>query len=280
MPNNLYIITGANTGIGKAIAHGLAERGLPILMVCRSFEKGQRAQAEIQAATGDASIDLLIGDLSCNESVRALADAILARREGIAALIHNAGIWQRKLQFNPDGIELTFAINHLAPFLLTHLLLDRLIESAPSRVVNVNAGLYTLGRLDLERTPRGKDFSPLRTYPTSKLANVLFTRQMARRLAGSNVTINAVHPGVIRTNLGVLPGGNSRMARLFKFWMKSPQHGAQGPIFLATSPQVAAVSGAFYDELKPKEYTPAALDDKLSEGLWHLSEQVTGLVGS
>ena len=272
-----YIVTGANAGIGKATALGLAQRGLRVVMVCRDEGRGRLALDEIRALTGGSAVELLIGDLSSRAGVRAAAARILDTCPRIGALINNAGIWLMERTLNADGIEMTFFVNHLAPFLLTHLLLQRLKDSAPSRVVNVNAGLYIFGRFDPARTPTGKDFSRLRTYPTSKLCGVYFTRELARRLAGSGVTVNALHPGVIRTNLAATPDIKGRLLRLLKVFLKSPATGARGPIHLATAPELTNVSGLFFNQKRRFPTFPIAKHEGLGRQLWNLSAALTEL---
>ena len=272
-----YIVTGANSGIGKATALGLAQRGLRVVMVCRDKGRGRAACEEIRALTGSSSVELVIGDLSSRAGVRLAGEQILDRAPRIGALINNAGIWPLERSLNADGIEMTFFVNHLAPFLLTHLLLERLMQSAPSRVVNVNAGLYIFGRFDPERTPGGLDFSRLRTYPTSKLCGVYFTRELARRLEGTGVTVNALHPGVIRTNLAQTPDLKGALLKLLKVFMKTPAAGARGPIYLATAPELKDVSGLFFNQCRRFPTFPIARHESLRRRLWDLSAALTGL---
>lgn len=273
-----YVVTGANAGIGKAIAQGLAERGLRVIMVCRNPKKGARARDEICAATNNSSVELIIGDLSSPAKVRAVAERLLDGVKEIGVLINNAGMWATQLEHNEDGIEMSFALNHLAPFLLSQLLLKRLKENAPGRIVNVNASLYAMGDVDLEKLPEGGDFHPFRTYTATKLCNVLFTREFARRENGSEVIINAVHPGVIRSNLADNMSGWAKMfVRLGQSFGKSPEQGAEGPMYLATSDDVSSTTGNFFDGSKRVSYAKKALDDELASQLWEVSEILTEL---
>lgn len=273
-----YVVTGANAGIGKAITLGLAERGLRVIMLCRNAERGGCALDEIRAATNNSSVEVVVGDLSSPAKVRAVARALLDKVSEIRVLINNAGMWATQLQYNEDGIEMSFAVNHLAPFLLSHLLLDRLQASAPGRIVNVNASLYTTGEVDLEKTPGGEDFHPMRTYSNTKLCNILFTREFARRFNSSGVTMNAVHPGVIRSNLAAnMSGGARTFVRFGQLFGKSPKQGAEGPLYLATSDEVSDITGSYFEGRKQKPYAKNALDDELASQLWEKSAMLTGL---
>lgn len=272
-----YIVTGANAGIGKATALGLAQKGLRVVMVCRHEGRGRAAFEEIRALTGSSAVELVIGDLSSRAGVQGAAVKILDAAPRIGARINNAGIWLMERTLNADGIEMTFFVNHLAPFLLTHLLLERLKASAPSRVVNVNAGLYFFGRFDPERTPTGLDFNRLLTYPSSKLCGVYFTRELARRLEGAGVTVNALHPGVIRSNLAVTPDVKGMLLRLLKVFLKSPATGARGPIHLATAPELKDVSGLFFNQVRRFPTFPIAKNALLGQRIWDISARLTGL---
>lgn len=275
--NNWYIVTGANSGIGKAVAEGLARRGLPVVMLCRNKAKAEAAVRDIMANVTGAEIKLVIGDLSDNRGVRLAADALLAEVPKISALINNAGIWMMKSELNADGIERSFYVNHLAPFLLTNLLMERLKESSPSRIVNVNAGLYVFGHVDLERTPYGLDYNIFRTYANSKIAGVMAVRELAKRLDGTGVTINALHPGVIKTGLGDTADLKGKLAKYLKALFKSPDKGAEPVIYLATSDEVRDKTGRFFLLKKEIPVIRSARDDVLSARLWDLSERLTGL---
>jgi NAD(P)-dependent dehydrogenase (short-subunit alcohol dehydrogenase family) len=272
-----YIVTGANSGIGKAVAEGLARLGLPVVMLCRNKAKADAAVQDIKSKVSGAEIKLVIGDLSDNRGVRLAADALLAEVPKIAALINNAGIWMMKLELNADGIERSFFVNHLAPFLLTNLLIERLIESKPSRVVNVNAGLYVFGHVDLERTPYGRDFNMFRTYPNSKLAGVMAVRELSKRLEGTGVTINALHPGVIKTGLGDTTGLKGKLTKYLKALFKTPEKGADPVIYLATAEEVRDKTGRFFLLKKEIPVLRSARDDVQIARLLNLSERITGM---
>jgi NAD(P)-dependent dehydrogenase (short-subunit alcohol dehydrogenase family) len=247
-------------------------------MLCRNAERGGCACDEIRAAANNPSVEVVTGDLSSPAKVRTTASALLDQVPEIRVLINNAGIWATELHHNEDGIELSFALNHLAPFLLSHLLLERLQASAPGRIVNVSASLYTTGEVDLEKTPVGEDFHPMRTYSNTKLCNILFTREFARRFNGSGVAMNAVHPGVIRSNLAAnMSGGPRLFVRMGQLFGGSPERGAEGPLYLATSDDVSDITGSYFEGRKQKPYVKNALDDELASQLWEKSAMLTGL---
>jgi NAD(P)-dependent dehydrogenase (short-subunit alcohol dehydrogenase family) len=282
MTDTICIVTGANSGIGKATAEGLARRGAHVAMVCRSPKRGTAALAEIRTETGSDAVELHIADLAVQASIRQLAFELRARYDRIDVLVNNAGIYQSDRVLTPDGIEQTFAVNHLAYFLLTHLASDLLgaaVEArGAARVVNVSSEAHRQGRIHFDDPSLGEGYSGLKAYSQSKLANVLFTRELARRLQGTGVTANAVHPGVVNT--GIWSGNNDWLAwaaGLFSPFYKSPASGAKGPLKLATDPDLADVSGAYFDETTRKQPAPAAQDDATARRLWRLSAEMTGL---
>lgn len=274
MDDKVCVVTGGNAGIGKAIVTALAQQQARVVLVSRDAGRGQAALAEILQAVPNGRVEMVVGDLGSVASTQRLAEALLDRLPAIHVLINNAGIWMTKRVLNEDGLELTFMVNHLAPFILTNRLLPRLQASAPARIVNVNAGLYVNGRLDLQRTPTGQDFSRIRTYADSKLANVFYTRELARRIAGSGVTVNAVHPGVIRTNLGASPGAMGFLMKLVKRFWQPPAVGADAPVWLATAPEAATANGRYFVLREESPVTAVAQDDDLARQLWALSEEL------
>jgi NAD(P)-dependent dehydrogenase (short-subunit alcohol dehydrogenase family) len=271
MTDRTFIVTGGNTGIGKAIAQALAAAHAHVVITSRDPDKGAQALADIQQAFPHANVELVVGDLSTIASTHQLADTLLEGFPNSAVLINNAGVWMLRKQINPDQLEYSFMVNHLAPFILSNQLLPHLKANAPARIVNVNAGLYAMGKLDLDKTPYGYDFSPLKTYANTKLCNLLFTRELAHRIEGSGVTINAVHPGVIRTNLGVTPGIIGLLLRVIKRSWDPPEKGAKAPVWLATSPEVEGVNGQYFDIQTSTAVNETAKDAALSQGLWDLS---------
>jgi NAD(P)-dependent dehydrogenase (short-subunit alcohol dehydrogenase family) len=270
-------VTGANTGIGYAITEALACAEHHVVLISRDAQKGQSALERMRRLTPAAQIELVIGDVGSIATTRQLAATLLERYPHLQVLVNNAGVWPTQRQLNEDGLECAFMVNHLAPFLLSRLLLERLQQNAPARIVNVNAGLYIKGHLNLEQTPYGHDFSSMKTYANTKLCNTLMTVELAQRLAGSAVTVNAVHPGVIRTNLGDAKGLLGLVMRVVKRFWGTWEEGARAPVWLATAPELVGVSGRYYFLQKEIELAPPAQDDKLARQLWSFSSQLTGL---
>ena len=264
-----FLITGANTGIGKETARALAARGGGVILACRSAESGRRAVDEIAAQTGNHDLELLALDLGDLASVRACADAFLARDEPLHVLINNAGVAGGR-GMTASGFERAFGTNHIGPFLLTSLLLDRLRESAPARIVNVASGAHfgaTGIDFDDVRTPT-RTVSGMREYSVSKLANVLHAQELARRLDGTGVTTYSLHPGVIASDIWRRVPWPVR--GLMKLRMDSPEHGARTSLYCATAPELAGESGRYYDDCAPKQLGQAVTATLAGE-LWRCS---------
>ena len=265
------LVTGANTGIGLVTARELASRGVHVFVACRSLERGQAAVAEIRTATGNAKVECLALDLGDFASVRACAAAFLARDLPLHLLVNNAGL-AGSAGLTKSGFELAFGTNHLGHFLLTQLLLDRLKASAPARIVTVASRAHTrvsgINFDDVCQRTKGKAALP--EYGVSKLANVLFSAELGRRLAGSGVTTYALHPGVVATDVWrELPQPFRAIAKLF---MISAEEGAATTIYCATSPEVAAQTGLYYDKCLVKTPSKAGQDAALAAELWRRSE--------
>ncbi|MBX3209997.1 MAG: SDR family NAD(P)-dependent oxidoreductase [Labilithrix sp.] len=263
------VVTGANRGIGLAVSQELASRGLTVFLVARDAEAGLRAARDL-SAFGD--VQLVPGDLSSPTTTRIAARRIAEACPKIDVLVHNAGVWPSRLERDDRGIERAFAVNHLAPFLLNHLLEDALGGDAGARIVQVSAGLYVKGRVDVERTARGDDFHAIRTYATTKLCNLLLLERFARRLERRGVTINAVHPGVIRTSLGDRPGALGLVLRGVKRLWKAPDAGARPVVRLALDPALAGVTGRYFDVEDETPLAPIARDEALAARLWEQAE--------
>ena len=279
LAGKVYLVTGANTGIGQVAAEELARRGGRVFLAGRSRERTEPVIEKIRRSSGPDSAAFLPLDLSSLASVREGARAFLELGLPLHALVNNAGLAGVR-RLTPDGFEMTFGTNHLGPFLLTLLLLDRLRESAPSRIVNVASRAHHRAKgIDWEAQRRpATSTGGLDEYSVSKLANVLFTKELARRLAGSGVTAYALHPGVVATDIWrELPWGVRHLAKLF---MISPQEGARTTLHCATAPEALLESGAYYDSCKPVRPSRAADDPALAAELWRRSLEWTGAPSS
>jgi len=279
MDERICLITGGTSGIGRVAAREVARRGLRVVLVARDEGRAGATAAAIHQQTG-ASVDYLLADLSSQTEVRRLASDFRARYGRLDVLVNNAGALIPRREVTADGIERTFALNHLAPFLLTNLLLDLLRASAPARVVTVASAAHIGARirfddLNCERHP----YRALAVYGQSKLANILFTYELARRLDPDRVTANALHPGVVASNFGKAAGGLWAFGyALIRPFSISPERGAETVIYLATSPDVEGVSGKYFVNCAPHASSPASYDPEARRRLWEVSERLTGLV--
>ena len=278
MHGKICVITGANTGIGKAAAAALAALGARIVMVCRDRARGERALEEIAAAARKGghggSAELSIADLSSQSDVRSIAAAILAAHPRIDVLVNNAGVALKHRQLTVDGIERTFAVNYLAYFMLANLLLPGLRAAGSARIVNVSSGAHRRGRLDFDNLQGERSYSNIRMYSDSKLEDLMFTYALARRLAGTGVTVNALHPGVVATEIWrEVP----ILDFLSRWLMLSPEKGARTTVYLAASPDVEGVTGQYFDKCRPAEAIALSHDVALQERLWTTSVALTGV---
>ncbi len=270
MRGKVCLVTGANSGIGKATAAGLAKLGATVVMVCRDQAKGEAARVEIQTSSGNEAVTLLMADLSSQASIRQLAGTFRETYQGLHVLVNNAGIGPWRRSVTVDGIEMTFAVNALAPFLLTHLLLDQVKASIPARIINVTSAMNT--PLDFDDLQREKRFDPMQVYAQSKFAVILFTYELARRLQGSGITVNCLSPGVVATHLSrEYPAAFRLMTRFFS----RPEKGALTSLYLASSSEVEGVTGQYFDRRKEKRTAPQTYDAALSERFWQISAELT-----
>ncbi len=278
MSGKVVAVTGANTGIGRATALALAHMGARVLACGRSEEKLSAAVEAMRRVTGNDDVEPLVADLASMAEVRGLAESIASRSERLDVLINNAGVAIDRDVRTTDGLELTFAVNHMAPFVLTGELLPRLEASAPARVITVSSGMHAAVRgLDLDDLPRPARFDWKDAYGRSKMANVLFTRALARRLEGTGVTATSLHPGVIATEFGGdgdLTGFTGWLFGVVKYFLPGPDAGARTSVYLASSPEVEGHSGGYYEKCKEKKPSKLAQDDDLAERLWRLSEEL------
>lgn len=277
MAGKAVLVTGGTGGIGLATAAGLAGLGARVGLVGRDESRARKAAERVRAAGGDVAV--FTADVSCQREVRRLAEEVLAAFPRLDVLVNNVGGYWATRHVTDDGLERTFAINHLAPFLLTNLLLDRLKEGAPARVVTVSSGAQAMGRLDFDDLQGERDYNGQRAYNQSKLANVMFTYELARRLEGSGVTANVLHPGVVRTSFGMEDSGRwMRLMRpLVRPFMKSPEQGARTSIHVASSPAVDGVSGQYFANSRPKHSSRASYDVAAAQRLWQVSADLVGL---
>jgi NAD(P)-dependent dehydrogenase (short-subunit alcohol dehydrogenase family) len=274
MDGKVCVVTGATSGIGKAAAAELARRGAQVILVGRDRGRGEATAAEL-ASAGPLPPRLEIADLSAMAQVRALAER-LAELDRIDVLINNAGLVAGRRRVTADGYEEVFAVNHLAPFLLTSLLLDKLKASAPARVITVTSDAHAGARLDLDNPQPVEGWESWRAYANSKLANILFTRELARRLEGTRVTANCAHPGVVRSGFGREARFPIRVGlTLARPFLLSPERGAATIVYLATSPEVASATGGYYVKSQLREPSAAARDNAAASRLWQVSEELT-----
>ena len=276
MAGKICIVTGANSGIGKVTALELARMGATVTMVCRSRNNGEAAIREIKKSIGGASLELRVADLSSQAEIRRLAEEFQNKHDRLDLLVNNAGVFVRQRSMTPDGIETTFAVNHLAYFLLTNLLLDILKRSAPARIVNVSSRAHTSATINFNDPQGEREYGGWRAYCQSKLANILFTYELARRLEGTGVTANCLHPGVIATGLfRSLP----KILHLpLQIFLSSPENGAETSVYLAASPKVEGVTGKYFVKKRPVASSPESQNPDIARRLWEVSEQLTGLI--
>lgn len=277
MAGKVCIVTGATSGIGRMTAIELARRGAAVAIVARDPERARDTAAAIAAAGDGRAPEVFLADLSSQAEIRRAAAEILARLPRIDVLLNNAGVVNLKRTTTVDGVETTFAVNHLAYFLLTDLLLDRLRASAPARIVNVGSEAHKFVRgMQFDDLGFAQNYRAMRVYGHSKLANLLFTLELALRLAGSGVTVNCVHPGAVATGLGK---NNGRVAQmligLLAPFFRSPEQGAETSIHVATAPELASVSGKYFMRCRERTPARAALDRDAARRLWEVSAEMT-----
>ncbi len=279
MKGKTVLLTGGTSGIGRATATGLAALGAHLVIVARDPGKGSRTVAELREQTGNDNVDVLLADLSSQADVRKLAEEFDAKYPRLDVLLNNAGGFWATRRTSVDGLEYTFALNHLAPFLLTNLLLDKLKASAPARVVTVSSGAQQMGKINFDDLQGENGYSGQAAYNQSKLANVMFGYALARRLDGTGVTSTVLHPGVVRTNFGQDdPTPPIKFViTVLKPFLKSPEKGAETSIHLASSAEVEGVTGQYFANKKARKTSARSYDTDAGERLWHESERLVGL---
>ena len=274
------LVTGATNGIGQVSALALARMGAKLFITARDPARAEATRAEIARVAPGASVRVLLADLSRQAEIRRAAAEFLAIGEPLHVLLNNAGVVQLRRSETADGIETTFAVNHLVYFLLTNLLLERIRASAPGRIVNVASDAHRMGGpLDFDDLGSARRYSAMGVYGRSKLANLLFTRELARRLAGSGVTVNAVHPGAVRTGLGLNNDAPilKTLVRLVQPFFRSPERGARTSVWACTAPELEGVSGRYFSDCREKQPSAAATDDAAARRLWDASAKLVGL---
>jgi NAD(P)-dependent dehydrogenase (short-subunit alcohol dehydrogenase family) len=272
------MVTGASSGLGRATALELARMGATLTLVCRSRSRGEDTAAEIARTTGNREVRLMLADLSIQQSIRELARDFLEHGQPLHVLVNNAGVFNLSRKLTADGIEEVFAVNHLSYYMLTLLLLERLKQSAPARIVNVASAAHRHGTINFDDLGNQRSYRPMRVYGSSKLANILFTYELARRLEGCGVTVNCAHPGAVASGLGANNGLMARMAMpLIGLFMRTPERGAATQIYLASSPEVEGVSGGYYVDCKPARSSAESYDTGVARRLWEVSAAMTGV---
>lgn len=272
MRGTTCLVTGANAGIGREIVAGLAAQGARVLMVCRHRGRAEEAIDRVRRSVPAADLELVLADLSRLSSIRALAGAIQSRTDRLDVLVSNAGVFNTRRRETEDGFEATFAVNHLAPFALVDGLLGMLRASAPSRVVVVASGAHRRGAIDFDDLQGRRRYRGWKAYAQSKLANVLFAAELARRLPAAEVTANSLHPGVVATRLllrGIVPAWVARP------WTRTPEEGARTPLYVATAPGLEGISGQYFDDCRPSDPSAEAGDEAVAARLWAVSEELT-----
>ena len=272
------MVTGSSSGIGKATALGLAKMGATVVMVCRDAVRGEAAMNKIRRKSSNENISLMMADLSSQQAIRKLAKDYAENHSKLHVLMNNAGVFLAKRQLTEDGIEMTFAVNHLAPFLLTNLLLPILKASAPSRIVTVASTAHFGATIEFDNLQGERRYGGFSAYGRSKLANILFTYELARRLQGTGIMANCLHPGVVRTNLGKNSWWAFRLALfLFAPFLLNPEKGARTSIYLASSPDLENVTGKYFVECKDAKSSKQSYDENVSRRFWDMSAELTHL---
>ena len=279
MKGKVCLITGATSGIGKVTAAALAAQGAEVIITGRNRQKTEATVKQIKTETGNEAIQYLLADFSDLEQVRDLASTFNERSSRLDVLVNNAGSFFNTRQGTPYGVEMTFLVNHLAPFLLTNLLLETIRDCAPARIINVSSDAHKYGTMNFDDLGFKRGYAGMKAYARSKLANVLFTYEAVRRLGESGVTINALHPGHVatdiwRTNFSFIGPALKRIMGLFAL---TPEQGADNSIYLASSPEVEGVTSKYFVEREPIQSAPLSYDEEIAKKLWEISENLTSI---
>ena len=278
MTGRVCLVTGASSGIGKETAKKLVGLGATAVMVCRNRKRGEKTVAEIKRANKNAQVELLLADFTSLDAVRSVAKELSEKHDSLHVLVNNAGGVRVMRSATADGFETTFQVDYLSHFLLTNLLLELLRKSAPSRIINVSSASHYRGHLNFDDLQMKKGYGVMKSYSQAKLAQVLFTYELSRRLEGTGVTVNCLHPGTVATNIwnGSM-GPFSFLGNISRLFLISPEEGARTPVYLASSPEVEGVTGKYYDDKREKQSSDESYDQSVASKLWNESERMTGL---
>ena len=277
MQNRICMVTGATSGMGKATAAALAQMGATVILVARNQSKGEAVRDEIRMQSGNMNVEVMLTDLSSQHSIRKLAATFQQNYQHLHVLVNNAGGIFFRRETTVDGVEMTLAVNHLAPFLLTNLLLDVLKASTPARIINISSNVESIGNINFDDLQQEKRYISIIAYAQAKLATMLFTYELARRLEGTGITVNAITPGPVATNFG--KNGNNLMNRIFPLFFRfatSAEEGAQTAIYLASSPMIEGVTGKVFYHRKELHSSRKSYNVALQKKLWQVSEELTG----
>jgi NAD(P)-dependent dehydrogenase (short-subunit alcohol dehydrogenase family) len=277
---DVVLITGGNSGMGKATAIELVKQGAKVVILCRNKERGEKALSEIKTESKNDNVELMLCDLGELNSIRKFVVDFKKKYSKLNILINNAGVILPKRHETKDGFELQFGVNHLGHFLLTNLLLDLLVSSAPSRIINVASGAHKVGKIHFQDINLKNNFNLIRAYSQAKLANVLFTYELSERLKGTGVTANCLHPGAVATQMGInrKTGFGTLITKVLKPFFQSPEEGAATSIYLATSQEVSNVSGKYFYRKKPVSSSKLSYDRETAKKLWQISENMTRVI--
>lgn len=278
MNGKTCVITGGTSGIGEAAAMALAQDGADLALLCRSKARGAATRKRIEERTGRSCVRLFYGDMSRLDDMRRVGAEINEALPRIDVLLNNAAVTMLGRSETPDGYETMFAVNHLAPFLLTHELLPKILETPGARIVNVASGAHKFAQFDLDDLHSKQRFSSMRVYGGSKLSNMLFTTELSRRLEGRDIGIWSLHPGAVSTRLGANNGGIAKVILpMLSLFFKTPEQGARTSIYLCSDPKIDAPNGTYFINERPAKVSPLARDADVARKLWHESERLVGL---
>ena len=278
MHGKVCVITGGNSGIGRAMAEQIGALGAHVVIVCRNAEKGRESVEHLRRTIGDDRFELVVADLSLRDEIRRAAGEIRLRHPKVHVLINNAGVYLPRRRLTAEGFEAMFATNHLGPFLLTDALMDALVAAAPARVITVSSEGHRMGHIDLTDLQAERHFSGLKQYCNTKLANILFTRELSRRFHARGISANAFHPGSVRSGFAQDErGAFGLMVRLIGPFLRTPERGARTGTLLATAEDGAQTTGTYFADGRPKKPAPEALQDDLAARLWEATARLAGV---